>query len=225
MTYKAVFFDRDGTLTCANPDKIRWRDQTIQGWSNHKFEISYEKTMSLYGKAGYPTGGLKSIDEEKDFFRRYYQELLIGEGITADINESAELLFSELWCNNNRILYPEVMDVLEFFKAKGFKIGVISDTSPSLQITLEQLGLGKYIHSYTCSDLIGVMKPDPIIFNAALETLEVQANESMYVDDYVVEADGARDLGFLSFHLDRTGENKGEWVIKSLIDMINHLAK
>lgn len=225
MHYKAVFFDRDGTLTYANPIKIQWRDATIREWSDHKFVLDYEKTMALFTKAGYPEHGLKSIEEEKSVFLRYYEELLLGEGVIDKIPERAQLLFSELWCNNDRLLFDEVIDVLEFIKGQGCKLGVISDTSPSLQLTLEQLGLGKYFESYTCSSLVGAMKPDPIIYNAALVSLNVKAEESIYVDDYDIEADGARDLGFLSFHIDRTGNSQEKWAIKSLREMVTYASQ
>ena len=48
----------------------------------------------------------------------------------------AEILFNELWCNGDRKLFPETIEVLEYFKSKGYKMGVISDTSPSLEYTL-----------------------------------------------------------------------------------------
>lgn len=225
MNYKAVFFDRDGTLTFANPVKIRWRDEIIRSWSGKEFCIDYDRTMALFDRAGYPQEGLKSIEAEKEFFLRYYQELLLDEGVTEKTRERTELLFSELWCNYDRQLFPETIEVLEHYKSLGYKIGVISDTSPSLQMTLEQLGLGKYIDSYTCSSLVGVMKPDPLIFNTALNSLGVRAEESIYVDDYDVEADGARALGFLSFHIDRTGKSEGEWTIRNLKEIIAREAK
>ena len=66
-------------------------------------------------------------------------------------------------------------------------------------------------------------KPDPIIFNAALAAHGVKARECVYVDDYRPEADGARDLGFTSFLIDRKGTEKGEWVIDSLRKIVEWL--
>lgn len=223
MQYKAIFFDRDGTLTYGNREKLKWYNETIEKWSKGKFELDYDKMMRLFDIAGYPKHGLKSLDEEKKFWKKYYEELLKGEGITDLVKEKAELLFSELWCNNDRDLYDEVVEVMEYFKSKGYKIGIISDTSPSLQLSLENLGLGKFIDSYTCSDIVGIGKPDPLIYNTALKSLDVNAAESIYVDDYDVEADGARELGFTSFHLDRTGSKNNEWMIKSLKEIIEHI--
>lgn len=68
-------------------------------------------------------------------------------------------------------------------------------------------------------------KPDPIIYNVALESLGVQAQESLYVDDYDLEADGARDLGFTSFHIVRSGKKTGEWVISTLREIVEYVKK
>jgi len=48
----------------------------------------------------------------------------------------------------------------------------------------------------------------------------VIAAESLYVDDYKVEADGAREQGFTSFLIDRSGENEDKWTITSLKQLV-----
>lgn len=75
----------------------------------------------------------------------------------------------------------------------------------------------------TVSSLVGAGKPSPIIFNAALNAQGVTAQESIYVDDYKREADGAREQGFTSFLIDRKGYNTDKWSIqylKQLIDFV-----
>ncbi len=139
--------------------------------------------------------------------------------MTEDVDKKAKLLFDELWCKD-RSLFPETVGVLEYFYNKGYKMGVISDTSPSLEYTLQQLGIAKYFTSFTASSLVGAGKPSPIIFNAALNAQGVTAEESIYVDDYKTEADGARVQGFTSFLIDRNGENKDEWTITDLRQLI-----
>jgi HAD superfamily hydrolase (TIGR01509 family) len=224
VCYKAIFFDRDNTLTYADPEKLDRRNELIESWSGRPFVLGYEKTMALYDKAGYPKSGLKSVEEEIKFRIRYYCCLLEGEGIKDDLESRAQLLHGELWLKD-RALYPEVIEVLEYFKTRGYKLGVISDTSPSLPLTLEALGLGKYFDCYICSDLIGVMKPDPVIYRAALTAFNVTAEESIYVDDYDVEADGARNLGFTAFHIDRMNPPKNEWDIMSLTEIVDFVKK
>ena len=229
MKYKAIFFDRDGTLTYYVQEKINWRDRLIEEWSGKPFELPYDKMTMLFNKAKENRPyKYKNLEDEKEFFQRYYKYLLIEEGVTEKVEERAKLLFDELWCNGDRALYSETIEVLEYFKNKGFKIGVISDTSPSLQYSLEQLGIAKYFDSFIASSLVGAGKPSPIIFNVALDSVGVKAEESLYVDDYKPEADGAREQGFTSFLIDRNLKEKKEWEISSLkeiIDFVERLEK
>ena len=226
MNYKAIFFDRDGTITYFCKENEIWRDSQISKWSGKLFKLAYEKMMKLFNLASDgKKPWYKTLDDERDFFKRYYRHLLIEEGIEQDIEERAEMLFNELWCNGDRKLFPETIEVLEYFKMRGYKMGVISDTSPSLEFTLQQLGIAKYFTSFTASSLVGAGKPSPIIFNAALNAQGVTAEESIYVDDYKPEADGARQQGFTSFLIDRSGKNNDEWTISDLRQLIEYVEK
>lgn len=222
--YKAVFFDRDGTLTYFNPEKEAWRDELIASWSGKPFELPYDKMMRLFTLAAEGRRPwYRNVDDEREFFRRYYRCLLVGEGVTEQLEERADRLFRELWCNQDRCLYPETVETLSYFKKNGYKIGVISDTSPSLELTLINLGLGEYIDSYTPSSIVGAGKPDPRIYQAALDSLGVRAEECLYADDTGAEAEGARKLGFTAFHLVRDGERDFEqYRITDLTDMIRY---
>ena len=226
MKYKAIFFDRDGTLTYFDENKEKWRDAMISEWSGKPFDLPYDKMMKLFDLASLGRKPwYKTLEDEREFFKRYYKYLLIEEGVVEDLDVRAELLFHELWCNGDRNIFPETVEVLEYFKSKGYKMGVISDTSPSLEFTLQQLGIAKYFTSFTASSLVGVGKPSPIIFNAALAAQGVTAEESIYVDDYKSEADGARQQGFTSFWIDRGGVGDGEWTITNLKQLIEFVEK
>lgn len=221
--YKAVFFDRDNTMTHAKEETKLLRNELIEGWSHKEIKLDYYRTMDLFKKAGYPQNGLKSVDEEVQFWKRYYKQLLREEGIEEDkLDEKSELIFSKVWLKD-RELFSDVLDVLEYLKNNNYKMGVISDTSPSLELTLTSLGIGRYFDCFICSDIVGVMKPDPKIYKTALDVLGVKAKESIYVDDYDKEADGARNLGFMSFHLCRDGNIKDKWDIKSLNQIVDYL--
>ena len=140
------------------------------------------------------------------------------------MDKKADILHEISWLKS-KCVYPEVIEVLEYFKSKGYKMGVISDTSPSLKLTLEACGIAKYFTSFTASSLVGAMKPSPIIFNAALSAHGVTAQESLYVDDYDVEADGARELGFTSFLIDRKSESDDRWTINNLKKIVEFVQK
>ena len=115
MKYKAIFFDRDGTLTYFDKEKELWRDQIISQWSGKPFELPYDKMMKLFNLASQgKKPWYKTVDDERGFFKRFYRQLLIDEGVKKDIDGRAKLLFNELWCNGDRALFPETVEVLFF---------------------------------------------------------------------------------------------------------------
>ena len=82
MKYKAIFFDRDGTLTYFDESKEKWRDNIIEEWSGKTFELPYEKMMKLFNMASEgKKPWYKTLYDERNFFKRYYKFLLVEEGV------------------------------------------------------------------------------------------------------------------------------------------------
>lgn len=220
--YKAVFFDRDGTLVRNDPAWTVFRDQKLKEWSGKEFDASYEYFMKFFDRVnagGFPFAPYKTVEDELAFFRQWYLYVFEDMGITEKTGERADLLVEKLWYLKKQP-YEETAEVLEYFRGEGYQMGVISDSPPSLEWTLKDCGLHGYFTSFTASSLVGAMKPDPVIFNAALQAQGVAAEESLYVDDYPPEADGARALGFTAFHIDREGGG-GPWTINNLRQVVD----
>ena len=224
MKYTTIFFDRDNTLTYSNPEKKELLNYYIKLWSGREFSINYSKMIALFKQVcGTEEPFLKSISEEKEFYKKYYYCLLENEGITENLNKKSRLLFYELWNNNSLITFPETEPLLKELKNRNYALGVISDTFPSLELSLQNIGLAKYFSSFTSSSEVGVYKPDPKIFNVALRKHSEKAQNCIYVDDYDVESDGARSLGFTSFLIDREKKTSEEWTITSLTKILDFL--
>ena len=151
--YKAVFFDRDGTLVRGDPEWTRFRDEHLEQWSGRKFDSSYDYFMKFFEKVergGFPFAPYKTVDQEMDFFRQWYLYVFEDMGITEKTAERADMLVEKLWYLKKHP-YPETVEVLEYFRGKGYKMGVISDSTPSLEMTLEACGLHRYFTSFTAS--------------------------------------------------------------------------
>jgi len=227
MKYKAIFFDRDGTLTKNEPGWVKMRDDKLFEWSGQPFVFTqelFDKIFQRVWQGGYSFVPYKNVEQELQFFNQWYKALFNELGITHNVSEREDYLVHHLWYLKKE-LYPETIYVLEYFKSHGYKMGVISDSPPSLELTLKSIDIHKYFTSFTASSLVGAGKPSPIIFNAALNAQGVTAYESIYIDDFDVEADGAREQGFTSFLIDRSGENKGEWTISSLKEIIDFVER
>lgn len=226
--YKAIFFDRDGTLSRGNSKRRTQRNQYIGHLiGDTNFELTQELNNKAWGKMHELHEDLMPIDtldKEKVFWTTWYEELLKEIGVKENVEAIAHKIEKEFYFASMCEPFEEVRTVLAYFKERGYKMGVISDTFPSLEESIKAMGLGEYFDTYTASEIVGVMKPDPLIYNTALESLGVKAEESIYVDDYDVEADGARNLGFLAFHIKREQEvDTNKWEISSLERIITYL--
>ncbi len=81
-------------------------------------------------------------------------------------------------------------------RAAGLRLGVVSNSDGRVEAALEAAGLRRYFDVVLDSALVGVEKPDPAIFHAALEALGVRPDEALYVGDlYEVDVVGARAAG------------------------------
>ncbi|MBU1144571.1 MAG: HAD family hydrolase [Firmicutes bacterium] len=221
--FKAIFFDRDNTLTKNNPEMDLELHRRYKELSKVDLNIPYKRFIKFFNKVmeqDKPYIPYKTIEDELLFFIDFYELLLIDDGVTEDVRNKANYLGEKLWYVYKKP-FEETVEVLEYFFNKGYIMGVISDCPPSLKYSLELIGLSKFFTSFTASSIVGVGKPNPIIYQYALDVEGVKAEDCLYVDDTLDEADGARSMGFTSFHIDRKGnQNKTEWTISNLKEII-----
>ncbi len=113
---------------------------------------------------------------------------------------------------HDRMRYHKFYDVdtvLSFLKEAELKLGVVCNAVPSTRDRIQRLGLDKYFDTIILSGEIGHEKPDPEIFERALEDLSVNPEESVYVgDDYLVDVEGAHGAGMTPVLLDRTDKHQ-----------------
>ena len=100
-------------------------------------------------------------------------------------------------------LYPEAPDVLEQLQPR-FELAVSSNFDGRLRFILQHLGISKYfVHIFISSEL-GADKPDPEIFQRALEIMHLNASEVLEVgDDPERDWKAAKAAGLMVFRLDR----------------------
>ncbi len=85
-------------------------------------------------------------------------------------------------------------------------MGVVSNFEEWLERLLESLGVTPYFDVRVISGVEGVEKPDPKIFQLALERMEALPAESAYVGDSPqFDVEPATSLGMTGVLLDRRG--------------------
>lgn len=86
---------------------------------------------------------------------------------------------------------PQAEETLIALKRKGFKVGIITNTTTSreedVRKVLQQLGLESYVDFIVTSVDAGCEKPDGRIFSIALRTAGVKATEAVMVGDQVAK--------------------------------------
>jgi len=97
-----------------------------------------------------------------------------------------------LWCS----VEERTPRALGRLRAAGLRLGVVSNSDGRVEQALQEAGLRDYFDVVIDSKLVGVEKPDPRIFLAALEALGIGPAEALYVGDlYEVDVVGARAAG------------------------------
>ncbi len=144
-------------------------------------------------------------------------------------NELARLLYSP-----NKALaraHPKTADTLRAIQSAGMKIGLISNTvaPPSgLEDHLAQEGLLEYFSVRVFSCTVGVPKPNPKIFNVALEQLNVAPDRALYVGDKPhIDIVGARGVGMFAALRAKQPPTKKKHLpdicVRELCELIDHL--
>ena len=227
-SYRAIFLDRDGVLCRNSAEEAHKRDQTIgEIIGREDFCITPEMNMQVFWRVRElpDIRPVNTLAREVFFWRKWYQLILEDNGVGQDSELLAAELYERFCFHKMMELYPETHKVLKALKADGYRLGVISDTFPSLKASLESLGIDCYFDSFTASSLVGAGKPDPKIFEAATRSLEVRPQDCVFVDDNKEEADGAREQGFTAFRLDRELEQADfySWTLGNLEHLLHFL--
>ena len=95
---------------------------------------------------------------------------------------------------NNYIAYPDVKKVLSVL-SRSFKLGIISDTWPSIEQQLCSIGVREFFSTSTYSCFLGTFKPDKRMYIDALEKCGYPAEDTVFIDDSLRNLEGAAKLG------------------------------
>jgi epoxide hydrolase-like predicted phosphatase len=88
----------------------------------------------------------------------------------------------------------KLVDFIRSLKIQ-YTTGIISNAWSGLVNMLDEWGICDAFDVIIGSGDVGVMKPDPKIYQLALDRLRVEAEESVFVDDFIANVIGARSVG------------------------------
>jgi HAD superfamily hydrolase (TIGR01549 family) len=101
------------------------------------------------------------------------------------------------------LLVDDVPDLLQKLKQSGFRLAVISNRRNSFDEQLETLGINSYFEYSLAAGTIDAWKPDPMIFQYALDEMDVKPEHAVYVgDNYFADVIGAQNAGMQAILID-----------------------
>jgi 2-haloacid dehalogenase len=104
--------------------------------------------------------------------------------------------------------YPEVPQALSDLKDRGFEIAILSNGTPTmLEAAVKNSGLEEVIPKIFSVEKVGVFKPDPRVYQIAVDELNVKPEEIVFQSSNAWDAAGAAAFGFKVAWINRFGQN------------------
>ena len=104
------------------------------------------------------------------------------------------------------------IEILEYLKARNYKIHIISNGFHEVtHRKIDGSGIRQFVETVTSADDVNVRKPNPIIFDYALKIANAVKEESILIgDDWVADAQGAKNFGIEVIFFDALREDRSE---------------
>lgn len=109
-------------------------------------------------------------------------------------------------------LWEDSLPVMRELHRRGLATAIVSNCDHSTRPVVERLGLSDEVNVVILSFEVGAAKPSPEIYRAALEQLDVEAENALFVDDQAAYCDGAAALGIQTALIVRESAEAAEGV-------------
>ena len=175
---KAVFFDIGNVLLHFNPSEILRRMAFVVG--RHPFKVARYFWSSRIGEA---------VERGKISPRQLYGIFCSELGYRGNWKN-----FRLLWCDHFT-LNRGTADLLRKI-ANSHRVYLLSNTnSLHYDFIRERFSFTRHVHGAILSYKLGLRKPEPEIYMAALRIARVKPDQAVFIDDLRKNVEAARNLG------------------------------
>lgn len=202
---RAVLFDAGGTLTHPDWERIALLAKQETGRAFDAVEMRrtlYEALRELDARLSEEKVRTIHTRRQGWVFHDLFSALGIDEETCERLRMQIVAAHNEkhMWCG----LDPEVPFVVNELKRAGLLVGVISNTEDGrLEELLELIDIAAHFDLLVDSYVVGLRKPDAVIFHQTLEQLALKPREAVYVgDSYGHDVVGAQCAGLRAILLD-----------------------
>ena len=224
---KAILFDSGRTLNIPRtghwfitPKFYEIIDASKLEYKQGLLDSAMEKACNYINKIRF----VKKEEEELQMFKEFYR-IVLQETKYPNIDEiTLNALAEDNVFNDDKFLFFDDVEVSIKKLSKDYILGVVSDTWPSLERVFINKGLKKYFSTFIMSSIFGSYKSEKVLFKIALEELNIQPYEAIFIDDSETNLIAAEEFGMVPILIDRyeIEDLKSKYpIIKSLEDLCN----
>ena len=221
-----VFFDLDHTLWDFEKNSALTFEKILV---EHKIDIDLAKFLDVYVPANLVFWKLYREEKISKEDLRYQRLKTVFDTLSYKVSDEMIFSLSEDYINhlssyNN--LFPNTVEVLEYLKL-NYRLHIITNGFQEIQDKkLKNSGIYSFFDEVINSEMAGVKKPNPIIFELALEKANVAPEKSIMIGDSL-EADilGAMGVGLHALHFNAHDDPEHQHcpIIKDLWEIKSYL--
>ena len=196
--YKNIFLDFDDTLIDTQGFATKCLKELFEEYSLCEYFESKEIFLEIYHKHTsklWEDYALGLVDKETLLKERFEKPFNHIPHIIGDFTDTLNNSFIEKVIQID-LLIDGACDLLSYLKQKNYKIVMLSNGFTEIQYQkIDKVGWNDFFDFIILSDVIGVNKPDPIIFQKALDISDSKVNESIMIgDSYLADIQGAINI-------------------------------
>ena len=174
MKYETVIFDLFGTVT----DNYSYKEyQSVLGQMASVLTLSFDAFRRLWSETTYErnTGVIRTIEANIE----YICEKL---GVSVD-DTKIRLATKTRYDSVTNTMRPrqDAIDVLSYLQSQGLKTGLISNCSPDTPLIWKDTPFAPLFDVAVFSSSVGVKKPDPRIYQIAIDQLATKPGNCLYI--------------------------------------------
>jgi HAD superfamily hydrolase (TIGR01509 family) len=120
--------------------------------------------------------------------------------------------------------FPSVPETLHKLKRCGFNLGIVTNTFNSQEEKMrwfKTVGIDDIWDTYADSFVLQITKPDPRIYMAAIDPINVRPENSLFVGHAQIELDGAKSVGMTTVMFNPDPDCKiSDFEVKDFSDLL-----
>jgi putative hydrolase of the HAD superfamily len=213
---EAITFDAAGTLIrVAEPvgeTYARIAEDMGANLSPEALNTAFHDAFSTMPAMAFPDVDESALaDAERAWWRQVVGHVIRHAGGVPEFEKYFDALFSHYAGGAAWRAYPETHRVLKSVRARGLRLGVVSNFDSRLPPILRALGIETLVDTVVFSTGCGAAKPDERIFHRALRELGTTPQAALHVGDSLsADYHGASAAGMTAVHLRRREPTSGE---------------